>query len=138
MPLEGVSLHNALQRCPHLPPLGALVYPRWRVATLLTAGAIEFHCLGGVLHCGVDAAAWYRAMGLEPPGDAMRLRLRGAWSDAGVFFPDGYAITDWEYGAGTEAWRRYLRRQRARARGMRVIGGPRVGDAGRYGGRVVG
>ena len=27
VPLEGVSLHNALQRCPHLPPLGALVLP---------------------------------------------------------------------------------------------------------------
>ena len=48
-PCEGVTLGQAMAAT-SLPPLGSLVYPRFRVATVATAGVIEFHVLGNVVH----------------------------------------------------------------------------------------
>ena len=131
-PYEGLMLDDALLRSP-LPPVGALVYPRYRVATVATTGVIEFHCLGEDVHCAVDAAAWWASLGLAPPAADM-IDLRGAWDDDGRFYVCGIALTDWlsEYDAVQRA--AFQRRLRARARGLRVFGGPRLGIGGRHGG----
>lgn len=97
--LEGVTLEHALTQT--LPPIGALVYPRFRVATLLLPDAIEFHVLSDVVHCAVDAHAWYAHMGLALP-DHLRtgalVDLRGVWGSDGRFYPRGFALTDWPAG----------------------------------------
>ena len=134
-PLEGVTLECALAQ--PLPPVGALVYPRFRVATLALPDALEFHVLGEVVHCGVDARDWFSMMGITLPDDVEgRVSLRGAWGADGRFYPWGFAITDWWAEYDAERRRRYQRRQRARQRGMHVFGGPVMGDGGRYGGLV--
>ena len=63
------------------------------------------------------------AHGVQPP-DTAELQLRGAWDEAGGFTPRGLAITDWWDTNDREAQRRYRQRQRARANGHTVRGGP--------------
>ena len=131
-----LTLEHAMS-CTTLPPLGALVMPRFRRATLALFGIIEFHVLGDVMHCSVDATEWWSAQQaahrVQPP-DAAELQLRGAWDEAGGFTPRGLAITDWWDTYDREAQRRYRQRQRARASGRTVRGGPVLGHSGRYGG----
>ena len=100
------------------------------MATLCLPSAIEFHVLGDVVHCGVRAADWYAAMGLEVP-DGADDAMRGAWDDEGRFYPLGWAITAW--------WAGYNRVQRAAYRRRRaapfpVRGGPVLGFRGPHGG----
>ena len=100
---------------PSAPPIASLVYPRWRCATLLTPGVLEFHALGDVVHCAPSPADWWQSVGMPPPADSL-LDLRGAWDDEGRLYQYGFAVTDWWEYMNAQQRQSYYRRQRARQR----------------------
>jgi hypothetical protein len=73
-------------------PPGALAYPKYKVATLSFAlSDVELHCLDKDLHCSS------RQMHHAESEPDKRSR-RGAWTRKGddfCFYPEGYALLDW-------------------------------------------
>jgi hypothetical protein len=71
-------------------PPGALAYPKYKVATLSFAlSDVELHCLDRDLHCSPRQI--HRK-------DADNRSRRGAWTrqgDDSRFYPEGYALLDW-------------------------------------------
>jgi hypothetical protein len=71
-------------------PPGALAYPEYKVATLSFAlSDVELHCLDKDLHCSPRQ--------IHQEGADKRSR-RGAWTRHGDdlrFYPEGYAVLDW-------------------------------------------
>jgi hypothetical protein len=99
-------------------PPGALAYPKYKIATLSFAlSDVELHCLDKDLHCSPRQIF---------QKDADKRSRRGAWTREGDdfrFYPEGYAVLDWNsrnnHAGGPHHMR--LRRERNNNNGRRNL-----------------